>query len=622
VSRVVQGCLALMVFVLAATDAVAAEPKRVLLLHSFGPQFVPWVFFAGQFREELFKQSPDKIDLYEASLEGARFQQTDEQRPIVEYLAALFQNRKLDLIVTIGAPATFFVQQYRAQFFPNVPLVIGAPEQRAIKPGMLTANDAPVPVALNFKKWIESILEVRPDTIHIAWIVGASPLERFWTEEFRRVSQPFESKISFEWFNDLTFEDMLKRVSKLPPHSAAFFVDLRVDAAGVPLDRDLVLPRLRAATSAPIFSYIDSYLGLGIVGGPMLSSEEVGRRMAEAAIRILKGESPGDIKMPAVTPGAAQYDWRELQHWNIKESELPAGSIIRFREPGVWEQYRSQVLLTCSVILVQAALISGLLFERRRRLRAEVQARQRSAELAHINRYSMAGELTATIAHEINQPLGAILANIEAAEVMAESPAPDLREIREILADIRRDDVRASEVIRRLRGLLKKAPFELKDIDLNNVAEETVNFLSAWAVARQVAIISLIAPTPLPIKGDQIQLQQVILNLIVNAIDAMSGMPGDRRRIKVSTELDGTSACLSVSDTGPGIPADLVKQVFEPFFTTKSQGMGMGLSIARTIVEAHRGHLTAENLAGRGAAFRITLPLRLSPDSVVASRAF
>ena len=186
-SRVVQGCLALMVFVLAATDAVAAEPKRVLLLHSFGPQFVPWVFFAGQFREELFKQSPDKIDLYEASLEGARFQQTDEQRPIVEYLAALFQNRKLDLIVTIGAPATFFVQQYRAQFFPNVPLVIGAPEQRAIKPGMLTANDAPVPVALNFKKWIESILEVRPDTIHIAWIVGASPLERFWTEEFRRV---------------------------------------------------------------------------------------------------------------------------------------------------------------------------------------------------------------------------------------------------------------------------------------------------------------------------------------------------------------------------------------------------------------------------------------------------
>src|ERR1700757_5401383 len=155
--------LILMVFIFAATSA-AAEPKRVLLLHSFGPQFAPWVFFAGQFREELFKQSPDKIDLYEASLEGARFQQPDEQGPIVDYLAALFGSRKLDLIVTIGAPAAFFVEKYRAQFFPSIPLVIGGPEQRAINYGTLTSLDAPVPVTLDFRKWIENILEVLPDT--------------------------------------------------------------------------------------------------------------------------------------------------------------------------------------------------------------------------------------------------------------------------------------------------------------------------------------------------------------------------------------------------------------------------------------------------------------------------
>jgi signal transduction histidine kinase len=476
----------------AATSA-AAEPKRVLLLHSFGPQFVPWVFFAGQFREELFKQSTDKIDLYEASLEGARFQQPDEQRPVVDYLVALFGNRKLDLIVTIGAPATFFVQKYRAQLFPSVPLVIGAPEQRAIKQALLTSNDAPVAVALDFRKWIESILQVRPDTTHIAWVVGASPLEKFWTEEFRRVSQPFEDRISFEWFNDLRFEDMLKRVSKLPPHSALFFVDLRVDAAGVPLDRDLVLPRLRVATNAPIFSYIDSYLGQGIVGGPMLSTEDVGRRMAEAAVRILRGELPGDIKMPPVIPGAAQYDWRELQHWNISEARLPAGSVVRFREPSVWAQYRSQIALVCAVVLLQGTMIAGLMFERRRRLYAEVQSRRRSAELAHINRFSMAGELTATIAHEINQPLGAIRVNVETAQLIVRSPAPDLQEIWEILADIGRDDQRATDVIARLRSLLKKAPFELKHIDLNEVTSETVQFLSALAIAREVELTTFIA---------------------------------------------------------------------------------------------------------------------------------
>jgi signal transduction histidine kinase len=591
------------------TTSAAAEPKRVLLLHSFGPQFVPWVFFAGQFREELFKQSTDKIDLYEASLEGARFQQPDEQRPVVDYLVALFGNRKLDLIVTIGAPATFFVQKYRAQFFPSVPLVIGAPEQRALKQALLTSNDAPVAVALDFGRWIESILQVRPDTAHIAWVVGASPLEKFWTEEFRRVSRPFDDRISFEWFNDLRFEDMLERVSKLPPDSAVFYVDLRVDAAGVPLDRDFVLPRLRAATNAPIFSYIDSYLGLGIVGGPMLSSEEVGRRMAEAAVRILRGELPGDIKMPPVTPGAAHYDWRELQHWNIREALLPAGSVVHFREPSVWVQYRSQIALVCMLVLLQGILITGLMYERRRRLYAEVQSRKRSAELAHINRFSMAGELTATIAHEINQPLGAILTNVETAEEMVKSPAPDLREIGEILADIRRDDQRAGEVIARVRSLLKKTPFELRHIDLNEVTSETMQFLSALAIAREVDMTTLTAPASLPIKGDAIQLQQVILNLIVNAMDAMSGMPSAERRIVVSTARDGSSADLSVLDAGPGIPIGCLKEVFEPFVTTKPQGLGMGLSIARTIVEAHGGQISAENRPGRGAAFRVRLPL-------------
>ena len=513
------------------------------------------------------------------------------------------------MIVTIGAPAAFFVQKYRGDFFQSTPMVIGGPEKRAINYAMLTPNDAPVPVALDFKKWIENILDVLPNTTHIAWVVGASPLERFWTEEFRRTSQPFTDRVSFEWFNDLPFEEMLKRISELPPHSAAFFVDLRIDAAGVPLDKEKVLPKLRAATNAPIFSYVDNYLGQGIVGGPMMSSEELGRRIAEAALRILRGERPADLNIPTLTPGAPQYDWRELQHWNINEGRLPAGSLVRFREPKMWQPYRSQIALVAGIILVQGGLIFGLLFERRRRRYAEVQARQRSAELAHINRVSIAGELTATIAHELNQPLGAILTNIETVQMMVKSPAPDLQEIGEIAADIRRDDVRASEVISRLRALLKKTPPELKQIDLNDVAQKTVQFLSALAVGREVHLTNLATSTPLSIKGDEVQLQQVILNLIVNAMDAMANLPVADRRVTVSTARDGNSAYLSVSDVGPGIPVDQIKKVFDPFFTTKGEGMGMGLSIARTMIETHGGQVSAENEAGRGATFRIRLPI-------------
>jgi hypothetical protein len=191
----------------AAISPAAAEPKRVLLLHSFGPQFAPWVFYAAQFRQELFKLSPDKIALYEASLEGAQFEQSNEDELLmVGRLTTLFEPRKLDLVVAIGSPATFFVQKYRSQLFPSTPLVLGGQDRRAINDRMLTSNDAAVPVVLNFKDWIESILQVRPDTTHIAWVIGASPMERFWSKELDRESQPFMDRISFERLNDLRFE--------------------------------------------------------------------------------------------------------------------------------------------------------------------------------------------------------------------------------------------------------------------------------------------------------------------------------------------------------------------------------------------------------------------------------
>jgi len=226
----------------------------------------------------------------------------------------------------------------------------------------------------------------------------------------------------------------------------------------------------------------------------------------------------------------------------------------------------------------------------------------------------MAGELTATIAHELNQPLGAIMANVEAAQLIANYSDPDLSEIKKILADIRRDDERASEVIGRLRDLLKKAPFAPKPIDLNDVARDTLRFLSALAVGREVGLTDQISDASFPIKGDPILLQQVIMNLIVNAMDAMSGIPRAQRRVTVSTARDGNSADVSVSDVGPGIRPEKLNEVFEPFFTTKPQGMGMGLSIARSIVEAHGGQLLAGNNAVGGATFQIRLPLALASE--------
>ena len=333
--------------------------------------------------------------------------------------------------------------------------------------------------------------------------------------------------------------------------------------------------------------------------------------MAAAAVRLLGGENAEGINVPPIGFSVPKYDWRQLQRWNISESRLPPGSEVLFREQTVWERYSWQIASIVAVLLIQAGLIAILLREHRRRQLAEVHSRQRMAELAHVNRLATAGEMTASIAHEINQPLGAILTNAEAAKEILKSPKPDIAELNDIVDDILKDDRRANEVIRRMRSLLSKAPFERENLDLNEVARETIDLLATSAVARKVELTRLISQNALPILGDHIQLQQVILNLVVNGIDAMRNTSGEDRIISIRTARVEKFAELSVSDRGPGIPEDKLKEVFEPFFTSKADGMGMGLSIARTIIEAHNGQIWARNRDHGGASFRIRLPLSI-----------
>lgn len=246
--------------------------------------------------------------------------------------------------------------------------------------------------------------------------------------------------------------------------------------------------------------------------------------------------------------------------------------------------------------------------ERQRRSYAEAESRQRMTELVHVNRYTTAGELTATIAHEINQPLGAILANTETAETILGSPSPNLNELKEILSDIRRDNQRATEVIRRLHSLLKKAPSEARLIDLNEPVREAIGLLLPTAKGLKIEILLELSLSPLQVNADTIQIQQVVMNLFRNGFDAISEHSTTNRKIVVSTAHDGKTALVSVSDTGGGISVANLDRVFDPFFSTKRDGMGMGLPIVRTIVAAHDGSTSVEN-GQEGAIFRIHLPL-------------
>jgi two-component system sensor kinase FixL len=244
------------------------------------------------------------------------------------------------------------------------------------------------------------------------------------------------------------------------------------------------------------------------------------------------------------------------------------------------------------------------------RKQAEIQLREQRAELAHVARISTMGELAASLAHELNQPLTAILSNAQAALRFLSGRPADIEEVRETLQDIVKDNSRAGEVIRRIRALVKKEVIELVSVDMVNLVREVAALVHSDAIILNVKLVVETTDSLPAVQGDKVQLQQVVLNLLLNAFDAMKESPPAERQVKLSiARNDAGSIETAVSDRGPGLSSDKLDKIFQPFYTTKGEGLGMGLSICRSIIEAHGGRLWAENNLDRGATFYFTLPV-------------
>jgi signal transduction histidine kinase len=247
---------------------------------------------------------------------------------------------------------------------------------------------------------------------------------------------------------------------------------------------------------------------------------------------------------------------------------------------------------------------------------AQQDSRRLQDELLHAGRISTMGELAGALAHEINQPLSAIMSNTQAAKRYLTTPTPDVEEVKEILDDIITENIRASEVINRIRALLKKSKMEVEPLDLNSVFRDIVRLLNRDAVRRDIKIDLDLDPLLPLVRGDRIQLQQVALNLVLNAFDAMNEQPRRKRCVQIRTGLNNSKVLAAIKDSGIGISVGDVEKVFQPFYTTKTEGLGMGLSICRSIILRHQGHIWAENNPDPGATFYFSLPVS-AEDQIV-----
>ena len=272
-----------------------------------------------------------------------------------------------------------------------------------------------------------------------------------------------------------------------------------------------------------------------------------------------------------------------------------------------WIALRAQVE---RVAKDRPVLMRGVVIDISQRRKADIELQQLQSQLAHAGRVTMMGQLASALAHELSQPLGAILRNTEAAELFLLHESPDLGELQEILGDIRQDNQRAGGVIERLRALLQRRSFDSRALSMSAVMDDVVALTRNDALARKVRLEIATASGPLRVMGDPVQLQQVLLNLVLNAMDAVSDLPLERRKVTVQAQRHGEQEVeVAVTDSGTGIAPERLVHLFQPFYTTKPSGLGIGLSISRTIVEAHGGRIWAENNAGEGAIFRFTLPL-------------
>ncbi len=613
----VRGVLGVLIAIGVAAAAFAggrAGPRRVVILSGTDVMLPASLVEDGIIRTTLARAIEGPIEFYSEGLDAFRFRSEEYEPQLVSFFQDKYRGREPDVVIALSEPALTFLMNHRSRLWAGSSVVFSSVRREFFDGQSPPAWATGVYEYADVAGTIELAGRLQPRATRIVVVAGMSERDEVLLAEVTGELASLGSRYRVTVRKGVPVSRFRQEFGSLPSDAIILYSSMFLDAEGhtsVPLD---VAQALASVSATPVYGLYSTFVGTGIIGGSLHDYEAEGRAVATLATRVLHGESPASISPLPQAPPLRVVDARVLSRFHIAESRVPAGAELRFRTPSFWELYRWRIVAVGALFILETALIVALLAERRRRRLAEDENRQSRMELAHAGRMATVGELAASISHEINQPLGAILANAEAAEILVESKNGHADEVRQILSDIRRDDLRASEIVRRVRRLAGRREMEMRPVDLKEVVETVLGLLKYETRRRGVAVAKDFEPDLPRARGDEVSLQQVLINLAMNAMEAMAETPENLRRLVIRIRARGSRLAIGVADAGRGIPAENHPKLFESFFTTKGEGVGLGLSICRTIVEAHGGSIRAENNTGVGATFEFVIPVYGAED--------
>jgi signal transduction histidine kinase len=550
-----------------------------------------------------------EVDIYSEYLDLARFPGLEHRRRTAAYLAAKYSQTGPDLVIGLDVEALRFATDNREAFGPRIPLVYCCASPATVAAINVPRDVVGIVSEYDLRRTFALARRLQPNARKLVVVVGASETDRRWQQRARDQLGDHTAAIETTFLVGMERTPLLDAVSKMPRDTIILVLTYFEDGAGrrfIPRD---IIEEIARAASAPVYGPFYTTMGYGVLGGHMDSFEGIGEAAADLAIQILDGRDPASLPSQSKVEHRFVVDARQLQRWGMSRASLPSGTLVLFKGLSLWEQHQWQIVLVAVGLLGQSLLIAGLFHQRRRRRLAEIEARHRMVELAHMNRSVTAGEMTASIAHEINQPLAAIVTSGNAGLRWLANRTPNLEAAVAAFRRIVADGHRASRLIETVRAMFKKDAQEKVLLDINELLDEVLGLMRFELDRQQVSATRVLTDGLPHVLADRIQLQQVVLNLMLNAVEAMSSVPGGARLLQVRSEPnEAGDVIVAIKDSGPGIDPDSINRIFEPFYTTKANGMGMGLPICRSIVEAHDGRLSVAPGKPCGSVFQIVLP--------------